>query len=94
MLEASGISAFYGKHRALDGVSLTVARAEIVVILGANGAGKTTLLNVLAGVVPTAPGAKIVITKGELAGRDLAAEFRTGGGGGGDRRGLPRPGRD
>jgi branched-chain amino acid transport system ATP-binding protein len=67
MLEASGISAFYGKHRALDGVALNVGRAEIVVILGANGAGKTTLLNVLAGVVPAAPGARIV-----MAGRDLA----------------------
>ena len=67
MLEISGVSAFYGKHRALDGVSLNVASGEIVVILGANGAGKTTLLNVVGGLVPAAPGARIVI-----AGRDLA----------------------
>ena len=62
MLEVSGISAFYGKHRALDGVSLTVAPGEIVVILGANGAGKTTLLNAIAGVVPAAPGGHITIS--------------------------------
>jgi branched-chain amino acid transport system ATP-binding protein len=67
MLEISGVSAFYGKHRALDGVSLNVARGEIVVILGANGAGKTTLLNVIGGLVPAAPGARIA-----MAGRDLA----------------------
>ena len=72
MLEVSGISAFYGKHRALDDVSIKVARGEIVAILGANGAGKTTLLNAIAGVVPAAPGARIAISGADSAGRDLA----------------------
>jgi branched-chain amino acid transport system ATP-binding protein len=67
MLEVSAVSAFYGKHRALDNVSLNVARGEIVVILGANGAGKTTLLKVIGGLVPAAAGARVAI-----AGRDLA----------------------
>jgi branched-chain amino acid transport system ATP-binding protein len=66
MLEVSNVSAFYGKHRALDGVSLTVARAEIVVILGANGAGKTTLLKAIGGMVKAAPGARI-----GMAGKDI-----------------------
>ena len=56
MIEISAISAVYGKHRALDGVTLTVGRGELVVILGANGAGKTTLLKVIGGLVPTASG--------------------------------------
>ena len=56
MLEVRGISAFYGKHRALDGVSLDVGRGEIVVILGANGAGKTTLIRTIAGVLPLRSG--------------------------------------
>jgi branched-chain amino acid transport system ATP-binding protein len=68
MLEVSNVSAFYGKHRALDGVSLTVARAEIVVILGANGAGKTTLLKAIGGMVAAAPGARIAMAGRELAG--------------------------
>jgi branched-chain amino acid transport system ATP-binding protein len=72
MLEIANVSAFYGKHRALDGVSLTVARAEIVVILGANGAGKTTLLKAIGGMVKAAPGARIAMTSGDLAGQDLA----------------------
>src|SRR5689334_13162996 len=66
MLEVAGVSASYGKHRALDGVSLSVARGEIVVMLGANGAGKTTLLNVLAGLVPAAPGARIAMGARDL----------------------------
>lgn len=53
MLEVRDISAFYGKHRALDGVSLDVGRGEIVVILGANGAGKTTTLRAVCGMVRT-----------------------------------------
>jgi branched-chain amino acid transport system ATP-binding protein len=68
MLEVRDISAFYGKHRALDGVSLDVGRGEIVVILGANGAGKTTLLKVIAGLVPAAGGARIAMNGRALAG--------------------------
>jgi branched-chain amino acid transport system ATP-binding protein len=60
MLEVSGLSVSYGKHRALADVAVTVARGEIVVILGANGAGKTTLLKAIAGLLP-APGARIAI---------------------------------
>src|SRR5262245_64573040 len=68
MLEARDISAFYGKHRALDGVSLDVDRGELVVILGANGAGKTTLLKVIAGLVPAAAGSRVRIGGREPAG--------------------------
>lgn len=68
MIEVGNVSAFYGKHRALDGVSLTVARAEIVVILGANGAGKTTLLKVIGGLVPAAAGARIAMAGADIAG--------------------------
>jgi branched-chain amino acid transport system ATP-binding protein len=68
MLEVRDISAFYSKHRALDGVSLDVGRSEIVVILGANGAGKTTLLKVIAGLVPAAGGARITMNGRQLAG--------------------------
>lgn len=37
--------------RAVDGVSLDVARGEVVLIIGPNGSGKTTLLSMLGGLV-------------------------------------------
>lgn len=50
MLELHGLSVTYGKHRALDGVNLSMKPGEIVVILGANGAGKSTVLKSIAGI--------------------------------------------
>lgn len=67
MLEVSGLSVAYGKHRALDDVKISVGEREIVVILGANGSGKTSLLKAVAGIVPKS-GAKI-----SLSGRDITA---------------------
>ncbi len=67
MLEIAGLSVQYGKHRAVDNVALTVAKGEIVVILGANGGGKTSLLKAVAGLHPAVGGGARVA----LAGRDL-----------------------
>ncbi len=67
MIEISSVSASYGKHQALDGVSLNVGRGELVVILGANGAGKTTLLKVIGGLVPALSGRVV------MAGNDITA---------------------
>jgi branched-chain amino acid transport system ATP-binding protein len=46
----------YGGIEALKGISLTVARGEIVALLGANGAGKTTTLKSIARLLPLASG--------------------------------------
>lgn len=69
MLEVAELSVSYGRHRALDGIGLHVARGEILVVLGANGAGKSTLLKAVAGIVRPAPGAGV-----SMAGREIAGE--------------------
>ena len=44
-LQARNVMVSYDGIVAVDDVSLTVARGQIVTVVGANGAGKTTLLN-------------------------------------------------
>ena len=77
MLEVSGISVAYGKHLAVDRISLDVARGEIVLILGANGGGKTSLLKAIAGMQP-ATGASVRLDGGELAGLPAHAIVEAG----------------
>jgi acyl-CoA reductase-like NAD-dependent aldehyde dehydrogenase/ABC-type branched-subunit amino acid transport system ATPase component len=67
MLEVSALSVAYGKHVALEAVSLTVGAGEIVVMLGANGAGKSSCLKALGGLVPHAPGAGIRLDGDDIA---------------------------
>ena len=50
MLKVEHLSVAYGQHRALDDVSVQIAKGEVVVILGANGAGKSSLLRAIAGL--------------------------------------------
>jgi len=56
MLEVEGLTVAYGKHVALDGVSLSVGQGEMVAILGANGAGKSSLLGAISGRVAARAG--------------------------------------
>ena len=51
MLELSDVHTYYGNIHALQGISLTVGRGEIVTLIGANGAGKTTTLKTISGML-------------------------------------------
>jgi branched-chain amino acid transport system ATP-binding protein len=51
MLEIQGLTVKYGGLTALEDVSLHVAEAELVAVVGANGAGKSTLFKALSGTV-------------------------------------------
>ncbi|NUP08496.1 MAG: ATP-binding cassette domain-containing protein [Polyangiaceae bacterium] len=47
MIEAKGLTKYFGSFRALDRVSFEVRRGEIVGFLGPNGAGKSTTMRIL-----------------------------------------------
>ena len=47
----SGLRKRYGRQTAVDGVSFTVGRGEVVGLLGPNGAGKTSVIKMLLGLV-------------------------------------------
>ncbi|MGH9524111.1 MAG: ATP-binding cassette domain-containing protein, partial [Terriglobales bacterium] len=66
VLSVENLCKTYGGIVAVDSLSFTVARNEIVGLLGPNGAGKTTTINMVLGVLQPTSGS---IT---IAGTDLA----------------------
>jgi ABC-2 type transport system ATP-binding protein len=56
MIEVSNLTKRYAGRTAVDGISFTVARGEIVGLLGPNGAGKSTTMRVLSGFMPATSG--------------------------------------
>jgi ABC-2 type transport system ATP-binding protein len=48
-IRVRGLTKAYGKHQAVNGVDLDVARGEVFAVLGPNGAGKTTSVEILEG---------------------------------------------
>jgi len=51
VLEIEGLECRYGAIAAVQGLSIAVRRAELVVLIGANGAGKTTTLKAISGLM-------------------------------------------
>ncbi|MDP6112673.1 MAG: ABC transporter ATP-binding protein [Planctomycetota bacterium] len=61
IIETESISHYYGQRRALNEVSLSVARGECYALLGPNGGGKTTLFKILStSLLPSSGNAKIL----------------------------------
>src|SRR5271169_2540456 len=56
MIEVSNLTKRYAGRAAVDDISFTVARGEIVGLLGPNGAGKSTTMRVLSGFMPATSG--------------------------------------
>lgn len=57
MIEVQGLTRKYGEFVAVDNVSFSISRGEIVGLLGHNGAGKTTVMRMLTGYLEPSAGA-------------------------------------
>ncbi|MHC5113638.1 MAG: ABC transporter ATP-binding protein [Planctomycetota bacterium] len=68
MIEAIGLSKFYGDFTAVADVSFEVGQGEVVAFLGPNGAGKSTTMKLLTGYLAPSAGRALV------AGHDMATD--------------------
>ncbi len=72
MIEARGLSKFYGEFSAVEDVSFQISQGEVVAFLGPNGAGKSTTMKVLTGYLAPSAG------KALIAGHDMAHDRLAG----------------
>ncbi|MEC7695464.1 MAG: ATP-binding cassette domain-containing protein, partial [Planctomycetota bacterium] len=68
MIEAIGLSKFYGDFAAVRDVSFSIDRGEVVAFLGPNGAGKSTTMKLLTGYLSPSEG------RATIAGFDMCED--------------------
>lgn len=73
-IELAGASRTFGRRRAVDGVTLSVAAGDCLALFGPNGAGKTTLLRLIAGLLKPSAGAVRVRGRGLRDDADARAQ--------------------
>jgi ABC-2 type transport system ATP-binding protein len=66
MIRAENLSKYYGDFAAIEDVSFTIPRGQVVAFLGPNGAGKTTTMKILTGFLTPSRG------KAYIHGEDVA----------------------
>jgi ABC-2 type transport system ATP-binding protein len=68
MIEAVGLTKYYGDFAAIDNVSFNINQGEVVAFLGPNGAGKSTSMKLLTGYLAATHGTA------RIAGHDMAID--------------------
>ncbi len=68
MIEAKGLTKYYGPFIAIENISFSIREGQIVAFLGPNGAGKTTTMKMLTGFLAPSAGAA------QIAGLDIHRE--------------------
>ncbi len=56
MIEVKGVSRYFGRNVAVENLTFTVRKGEILGLLGPNGAGKTTTMRMITGFLPPSQG--------------------------------------
>jgi ABC-2 type transport system ATP-binding protein len=77
VIEVQHLTKRYGPLKAVDDVSFTVERGEILGFLGPNGAGKTTTMRVLTGYMPASEG-RAIVAGFDVFDQPIEAKRRTG----------------
>lgn len=78
VIEANGLTKFYGPHRGLEDLSLTVEAGEVFGYLGPNGAGKTTTIRLLLDFIRPTRGSVQVLGVHPRGAAGVAARRRIG----------------
>lgn len=68
MIEANGLSKYYGSFVAIEDITFSIPRGQIVAFLGPNGAGKSTTMKILTGFLAPSKG------RARVAGFDVAGQ--------------------
>ena len=77
MINIEHLVKYYGKVKAVDDISFTIEKGEIVGFLGPNGAGKSTAMNILCGYLSSTSG-KAEINGIDILGDPIAAKKQIG----------------
>ena len=72
MIEAEGLTKYFGDFAAVENVSFEVHQGEVVAFLGPNGAGKSTTLKLLTGYLAPSAG------RARIAGHDMTSDRLAG----------------
>lgn len=56
MIQVDNLSKSYGTKKALDNISFSIKKGEVIGLLGPNGAGKSTTMNILTGYISSSEG--------------------------------------
>ncbi|WP_319479891.1 gliding motility-associated ABC transporter ATP-binding subunit GldA [uncultured Draconibacterium sp.] len=77
IVETRNITKLFGKQKALDAISFTVNKGELVGFLGPNGAGKSTTMKIITGFLPQDAG-DIMIDGQKVSGQNLEYKKQIG----------------
>ena len=77
MIEVSHLSKYFGENSAVDDISFSVGRGEVLGFLGPNAAGKSTTMRMITGFLPPTSGTAI-IGGSDIIGESLAARKKIG----------------
>ena len=77
MIEVENLHKHFGSKVAVDGVSFTVKKGEVLGFLGPNGAGKSTTMRMVTGFLPPTKG-RVTIGGADIEENEIEAKSKIG----------------